>query len=222
MDNQTVPSVSTLYSQLRPSPWTLEDVLIKEVESGWSVLDMGCGPGRPMGDSGLLDFVSVTGVDGHVPSLEEARIRGYSNVIQSDLLSFLSATETGKFDCTISIDVVEHFPKERGFEFLTELIRVTSKKVIIMTPTGFLPQDPAPDNPHQEHLSGWYPDELVSLGFSRVYGVNGLKWLRGSYASPTVRPEKLGLVLSEASQVLARRKPTWARHFVAVLDRTTT
>lgn len=220
VNNSRVPASRSLYSRLRPSPWSLEDVLRLEIEPGWSVLDLGCGPGRPLADAGLLPEISATGVDGHIPSLETATSRGYTAVHESDLRGFLSEIAPGAYDCSMAIDVVEHFPKEQGFDFIAEMIRAARHKVVIMTPNGFVPQEPAPDNPHQEHLSGWLPEEFAALGFQRVYGINGLKRLRGPYAAPTIRPNSMGLVLSEASQLVARKRPSLAYHFVAVLDRT--
>jgi SAM-dependent methyltransferase len=193
-------------------------VLAKEIHAGWSVLDVGCGTGDKVLAAPLLAGVQLHGVDGHAPSLAEAKAAGYASVACADLMEFLRDCPTGSFDCVISLDVVEHFTRQGGAELIEEMCRVAVHRVILLTPTGFVPQAPAPDNPHQEHLSGWWPRDLAEHGFQRFYGINGWKRLRGEYANPTVRPRALGLVLAEMSQPLTTHAPNLAYQFIAVRD----
>ena len=210
--------VSSLYRRVLPDHAFAEGVLSDEVETGWRVLDVGCGTGAKPVAAGLCARVEVHGVDGHVPSLEAAKQASYASVTCSDLLDYLRNSPDGAFDCLISLDVVEHFPKETGAEFLDEMSRVAAHRVIVLTPTGFVPQPPAPDNPYQEHLSGWWPKDLAEHGFQRFYGLNGWRPLRGEYAHPTVRPAVIGLVLSEASQLAVMKSPDKAYQFIGVRD----
>ncbi len=209
---------SRLYRRVLPVRAFAEGVLAAEVEAGWRVLDVGCGTGAKVVAARLPPGVELHGVDGHVPSLEAAKEAGYASVTCSDLLDYLRNCPDGAFDCVISLDVVEHFPKEQGAEFLDELCRVAAHRVIVLTPTGFVTQPPAPDNPHQEHLSGWWPKDLAEHGFQRFYGLNGWRPLRGEYAHPTIRPAMIGLVLSEASQLAVMRSPNNAYQFIGVRD----
>jgi hypothetical protein len=106
----------------------------------------------------------------------------------------------------IALDVVEHFQKAAGLELISEATRVTRHKVIFLTSNGFQYQAPAPDNPFQEHLSGWTLQEFRDLGFSRITGINGIRALRGEYSAPRIKPKKLGLLLSRLTNSYVRTK----------------
>ena len=209
---------SSLYRRVLPKHAFAEGVIADEIEAGWRVLDVGCGTGAKVMASPLRHGVEVHGVDGHLTSLNAAKAAGYTSVTQGDLMEYLRGCPDDSFDCLISLDVVEHFHKEAGSAFLDEMSRVAAKRVIVLTPNGFVPQPPAPDNPYQEHLSGWTPADLADHGYSRFYGLNGWRPLRGEYAHPTVWPAPVGLVLSEVSQLAVMRTPSRAYQFIGVRD----
>ncbi len=210
--------LSRTYRAILPPTTFSEGVLAHEIEPGWRVLDVGCGTGAKLAAASLPTGVQLSGVDGHAPSLDLARAAGYSSVTHSDLLSFLESAQTASFDCVVSLDVVEHFTRADGAELIDQMCRVAARRVITLTPTGFVPQPPAPDNPHQEHLSGWWPQDFADRGFQRCYGINGLRSLRGPYAAPTIHPRTFGLAVSEATQLVVRKRPERAYQFIAVMD----
>lgn len=209
---------SRAYHAALPETTFAEGVLAKEIKAGWRVLDVGCGTGAKLTGAALPAGVSLFGVDGHQPSLDIALANGYSGATCSDLMEFLVASPDAAFDCLVSLDVVEHFTRSDGDELLRQMCRVARRRVIVLTPTGFVPQPPAPDNPHQEHLSGWWPEDFAQRGFDRCYGINGWRPLRGEYAAPTLRPRGLGLAASELTQLFVRTRPEHAYQFIAVRD----
>ena len=187
-------------------------VFASEISGFGSVLDLGCGRGDVLAQAGVLTASSVSGVDGHEPSLMAAKEAGYTDVTKSDVMSYLAKQESS------SVDVVEHFMKTEAVEPIAEATRVARHKVIFMTPNGFQYQAPAPDNSFQEHLSGWTPKEFYALGFTRITGINGLRQLRGEYSSPRIKPMKLGLLVSGATNSYVRTRPHRAFQFIAVKD----
>jgi hypothetical protein len=171
-----------------------------------------------LAQAGVLTSSRVGGVDGHEPSLMAAKEAGYTDVTNSDVMSYLAKQESSSVDVVVALDVVEHFMKTAGLELIAEATRVARHKVIFMTPNGFQYQAPAPDNPFQEHLSGWTPKEFYTLGFTRITGINGLRQLRGEYSSPRIQPMKLGLLVSGATNSYVRTRPHRAFQFIAVKD----
>ncbi len=123
----------------------------------------------------------------------------------------------GSFDAVIALDFIEHLPKDSGGRAVAEMKRVAQRTVVVMTPNGFVPQESA-ENPFQRHLSGWSLPELEALGF-KVFGIRGLRNLRGGFARPKIRPYPVGLGLSLLTAPLARVRPTWAFQLVGVWRR---
>ena len=193
-------------------------VFAAEIAGFDSVLDLGCGRGDVLAQAGVLTSSRVSGVDGYEPSLKAAKEAGYADVTKSDVMSYLAEQESGSVDVVIALDVVEHFMKKAGLELILEATRVARYKVIFMTPNGFQYQAPAPDNPFQEHLSGWTPKEFYELGFTRITGINGLRPLRGEYSAPRIKPIKLGLLVSGATNSYVKTRPHRAFQFIAVKD----
>ncbi len=87
--------------------------------------------------------------------------------------------------------------------------------MIIFTPCGFLAQPATTDNPYQEHVSGWLPDEFRQRGYV-VRGTGGPRPLRGMYAHPKIRPERVGEVVSMALQPFVYRLPGLAFSLLAI------
>lgn len=75
-----------------------------------------------------------------------------------------------KFDLVMLTAVIEHFEKEEGFRLLGLIKRRMRNNgmLVITTPNGFSPQRAAPDNPNEEHKSGWTiedVDRMKELGY---------------------------------------------------------
>lgn len=70
-------------------------------------------------------------------------------------------------------DVIEHLDRPDGEQLLAEMARIARLGTIVRTPYGFFEQEPEDvlweedrevRNPHQRHLSGWTPEELLVDG----------------------------------------------------------
>lgn len=197
---------------------TFISILNKELATTSTAIDFGCGSGARLGLSGALRHCLVDGVDAHGESLRLAKVSGYHETFRSEILPFASRLASDSYEAAIAIDVVEHFNEEDGRVLLAQMIRVAKFRVIVMTPTGFLHQPAAPDNPFQEHRSGWFPRQFELLGFDRIYGVYGHRLLRGEFGTPRLRPLRVGLRLSQLTERLVLHRPNAAFAFVAVKD----
>ncbi len=185
----------------------------KELAECRSCLDIGCGPESPVR---FLEFERSTGVDGYPPALETARQMHTHNKFH-----LAAATELDKhfseneFDCCIALDLIEHLTKKDGIKLLRDMETIASKKIVLFTPNGFLPQQ-SHDGDLQEHLSGWSAKEMESLGF-KVFGMHGHKALRGGQHQHRLKPAALSGIISALTHFLFTRKhPTQAAAILCV------
>ena len=142
------------------------------------VLDVGCGLASPLQYLGLEGSV---GIDGYEPAIATARKSGtHSDFMIGDIRQLSSVFSAKQFDACIALDVIEHLPKADGFALIRSMESVAKKRIIFLTPNGFLPQRHQERDDLQEHLSGWDASEMQQLGFT-VIGMLGPKSLRGEF-----------------------------------------
>lgn len=184
-----------------------------------TVLDVGCGV-----DAALLSKVPgipySVGVDLELPveasSSGDARER-HSDYRRLDIRTLSKHFEPGGFDCVVALDVIEHLPMDEGHELLTAMERIATKRVIVYTPNGFVPQPPAPGNPHQKHLSGWTVEDFEKRGYT-VIGVNGWRPLRGPYSAIRWHPTRFWGRVSLYSEGLVEARPRLAFQLLCVKE----
>ena len=167
-----------------------------------------------MRGSVVLSERSVDGVDIYRPALTHARdtlARGC--VVQADIRSL--PYRTGSYDVCVALDVIEHFSADDAQIVVGELERVASRRVCLMTPSGFVEQLPTDDEPWQEHKSGFQAADLERWGY-RVQGVGGLRFLRRGYAQVKYGP--VGAAVAVATAGMLRRAPQFSYHLFAVKD----
>ena len=94
--------------------------------------------------------------------------------------------------------------------------RCAAKKVVFLTPNGFLPQGQTEQGDLQEHQSGWEVGEMRRLGYD-VYGVLGAKGLRGAYHTLRHSPKFFwGLVSLFTHWLWTQRHPEAAAAILCV------
>jgi SAM-dependent methyltransferase len=183
--------------------------VLKELQGAKSVLDIGCGDtGWLVSDQGgiRLDNVVTIGYDIHRATIARARAKQqHTQYVLGDATSLVFDTKS--IDCVIAMEVIEHLPKEKGYQMISEMERVAIKKIIIQTPNGFFPQNQVDSNPYQKHMSGWSVDDFEALGFN-VHGLAGIRGLfepngAGKYRSPAM----LFGLLSTASRPMVYNLP---------------
>lgn len=203
-----------LYNRIYPSYHYL---LMNSVKNMDSLLDVGCGTKSP------LQFISnrgfSVGFDVHRPSIEESRKKGiHDEYIEGSINQLSSIFSDDQFDYVIANDVIEHLTPEAGILFLDQLERIARKRVVIFTPSGFVPQKAYDGNPWMEHLSGWDPEFFLSRGYV-VHGVNGLKYLRGERRKIKYKPIIFFKFLAWVSQYIVYKHPKYAFAQFAVLTK---
>lgn len=194
----------------RCRPYGLFHVLQQALEGCETVLDVGCGSYSIM--RYLTPGRSFTGLDKYSPSLRNNR-NYYDRLLQADIMQ--CPIEDKSFDAVVAMDVIEHLSREDGLKMLETIETIARKSVVIHTPNGYLHQPPAPDNPWQEHRSGWAVSDFRSCGYE-VFGISGSKRLRGEYARIKRRPLFFWELISACSAPYCRRHPESAFSLCAV------
>jgi len=196
-----------------------EQALTSALDEGFeSLIDVGCGVASRLSSqvAGIIPF--TVGVDGFLPVIQDSvRTGPYTQYHCLDALSVGDRFEPESFDVAMALDVIEHFPKEQGYELLKVLEMVARRRVVIFTPSGFLPQGDKAGNPLQVHQSGWRAEDFERRGYD-VTGVNGWKPLRGAEWEPRIRPASVGHRVSAITQPLITRRPNLAFQMLAVRD----
>lgn len=148
-------------------------LLKKHASDCQSILDLGCGSASP------IKYIKVPysiGVDIFFSYLKQSKSkRIHTDYIYADLTNVNFKEKS--VDAVFLLHVVEHLNKVDAIKLIKKSETWGRKKVIIVAPNGYIPQDEYDCNPYQKHLSGWSVEEFESLGY-RVYGVGGLKIFR--------------------------------------------
>ena len=178
------------------------------------VLDVGCGKTNNMRRLGIKHS---TGFDGYAPYLDEAKQNHlHDEYVLGDVRELEQHFKPGQFDTVLALDVIEHLPREDGLKMMRSMEKIARRKVVLFTPSGFLPQRSYHDNALQEHLSGWEPAEMRGYGYE-VIGALGPKSLRGELHSLKGRPKMFWGIISLLGHFLwTRRTPEKAAAILCV------
>ncbi len=181
-----------------------------------SLLDVGCGNNSPI--KHFSNKLYTVGVDAYIPSIEKSKNQGIHNdYLNIDVMDIREKINSKSFDCVLASDLIEHLTKENGLKLIKMMEEIATKKVIIFTPNGFLPQGEYDNNPWQIHHSGWDVEEMQDLGY-KIIGINGWKSLRGEYAIIKFKPIFLWTLLSDITQLYVRNKPKYAFQILCVKE----
>lgn len=161
-----------------------------------AILDLGCGEtGSPIRffitKGQILDGIDLSSTS--IAHLQKKSHQQYRSVHRADVRQLTPDVLDG-YDLVTAFDLLEHLPKADATALL-ERLEASGRQILILTPNGFIPQPPAPDNPHQEHLSGWTAAEFRQRGY-RVYGIYGPRPWRTNHGALTYRPRLLWGILS--------------------------
>jgi ubiquinone/menaquinone biosynthesis C-methylase UbiE len=156
----------------------IDESAILGLSEGKIVLDCGCGIGR-WGYLLRKKGYTVVGFDiKKNNTLQAKKYSKYQDLVVADAscIPFKDVT----FDCLIAIELLEHLPKKKGIQFLNETKRLTKRKVVLSTPSGFF--EALCDLPEEKHQAGWTQAELEEQGFFCSIHKNRLyDWLLCTY-----------------------------------------
>ncbi|MBI1388867.1 MAG: methyltransferase domain-containing protein [bacterium] len=142
--------------------------IAQELQGANLVLDVGGGSGFTLTEVKKChpdpDAMFIVSMDVWMPTILEARTK-YSlpHYVQAD--AFRIPFKSQSVDAALMIDVIEHFEQHDAIKVLHEIRRVVKHKIIVYTPTGFMPQDEEDGNPYQRHRSGWRAMDFRRMGF---------------------------------------------------------
>jgi hypothetical protein len=186
------------------------------------VVDLGCGLAEYWKSGALkkaLDsnILELTLIDASDTFSKMDNVFGPNVTMRAGLIpEVLEVLSENFFDVSIALDLIEHFPKHTGLNFLYEVDRVTSLSSIIFTPNGLVWQPPSENNPWNAHLSGWQPRELRELGWTNTYGTFGFKKSYGPYGLRKNRFNKFTFAIHLLSFPIIKRYPRLAFSFLAI------
>lgn len=151
-----------------------------------SVLDVGCGSNSVIGTFPKIFYSE--GIDIYEPSIKESKRRKiHAKYIVGDILDIDEYYKEKSFEAVIALDVVEHLEKKDARMLLKKMEKIAEKRIIILTPNGFIQQGDHKDNPYQKHKSGWSRRDFEKEGYV-VYGLRSFKFLRGELAIIKLKP----------------------------------
>ena len=199
-----------IYSTFFPNSLYL---LKRELRKCNNIIDLGCGSSSPIKYL-RNELKYYLGVDRSYQSVLSSKKQNIHNgYLVYDLMDIDVLKRS--FDCAISLDVIEHFHKIDGLKFIKKMETISKRKILILTPNGFIPQASFDNNRFQEHLSGYDYKEMIDMGFT-VYGINGHKKLRGSRAEIKKKPRWIWFCISEFSQLYTYFFPKNAFHLFCI------
>lgn len=182
-----------------------------------SLLDLGCGSNSPV--SFIKNLVPYrVGVDLFEPSVKKSIELGIHNEYKLvNILEIDKVFNQNSFDMVIASDVIEHLEKSEGYKLLDLMEKLAKKRIIVLTPNGFLEQGVFDNNIYQIHKSGWEVEEFLDRGY-KVYGIMGNKKLRGEYSLPKIKPNFVGNRISYMTQDSTLNDPKKAFSIMCVKE----
>lgn len=193
----------------------------KYLDSCETVLDVGCGDNSPLGF--FEKKYKTLGIDGYKASVQLSKKKElHDDYIVGDIKKLTTLVKAKSFDAAIALDVIEHLEKEDGYKLLKDMERVAKKRVIIITPNGFVPQYNK-GNKLQAHLSGWSVDDFKKLGY-KVEGIYGTKFcnvFRNEEAQLRFKPRILwtfvwGVIVEVTHHLYTKKNPERSIGLLAV------
>lgn len=173
-----------------------------------SVLDLGCGADSPI--QHLPESVKRVGLDAFEEAIRKSKAKGiHDEYCCADVLDAADIFGKNSFDAAVASDLIEHLPKDQGYELMQMMEKVARRKSVLFTPNGFLKQKTYNNNPFQEHLSGWTPSEMADNGYD-VVGMKGAKCLRGEKSKIKYSPVRIVRLTSRISQYFVKNRPELA------------
>lgn len=193
-------------------------VLFSKLGGCKKVLELGCGSNSLLVKTGAVKNLDVYAVDIYKPYVDShIRDGTYKSCVCADITEI--AFVDGEFGAVVCIDVLEHIPKQKVIDSgLLSSMKRWGKKVILITPNGYIDNALIDANMYQEHVSGWSREELESYGY-KVRGLSGWKKLRAEKSDLRYTfPFLAWALVSVMSEIITYFVPQWSFHLLATYE----
>lgn len=208
--NKKLKIIKSLFPNLPAISYNIE--LINVLKDCKTVLDVGCGSSSPLR---FLKFENSVGIEGDRTSFKKTKKnRIHNKYYLMNINKIGNKFRKKQFECCVALDVIEHLKKEDGYKLINNMQALASKKIVLFTPNGYMPQYDH-QNRYQEHLSGWTAQEMKEMGFA-VIGMFGYKALKGEGHGLKYKPKIFWGIISEITQFYTRFHPKYASALLCV------
>ena len=147
MGNSNKASLTEMLKKLRPDFCAIE---LKKLilPSATSLLDVGCGE-NSIAKIFRGRMAKTIGVEIFPEAIEKAKKLGTHDEYHIiDALDIDRLFMAGQIDCVLCRGTVEHLEKEKAFDLIKKMEKISKKVIIIETTNGFYPQGEFEGNPH--------------------------------------------------------------------------
>jgi 2-polyprenyl-3-methyl-5-hydroxy-6-metoxy-1,4-benzoquinol methylase len=194
--------------------------LKREFRQCSSFLELGCGKDSPA-TSLVRNFNLSVGLDLHQPSLRKNKEkRHFKDYVLADIRD--PPFKSNSFDCVVALDVIEHLSKPSGYRLMEHMENISLKKIVILTPNGCCHKEHIEDsNILQHHRSAWVLSEFLSRGHT-VFGINGIRALRGEQGHATIKPKLIGHLVSKLTDRFVYNCPQMAFQLLCIKSKSKT
>ncbi|MDO9478143.1 MAG: class I SAM-dependent methyltransferase [Pseudohongiella sp.] len=110
--------------------------------------------------------IVIDGIEAFKDYITPVHEYAYNNIFIGNAMDVLP-TLTQRYDIVLAIDILEHFDKDEGRQFIELLKHVCSGSVLVSTPKEFIEQH-IEANPYEDHRSCWSLADLQACGFTAV------------------------------------------------------
>jgi len=189
--------------------------LQEQIKDCNEILDLGCGYNSPLGQIKKKNMHTV-GVDIFEKYIKVNKKKNiHDESVCLDILEIDEKYPEKSFDCVLLLDVIEHLEKLDAIKLIGKVEKIARKKIVIFTPNGFFHQKEYHNNIYQRHRSGWKVKDFRKMGF-KIYGIHGLKFIRGDLVKIKFRPFKLWNRVSQFSNLFVKYLPQFAFNLLCV------
>lgn len=111
--------------------------------------------------------VRIDGIEGYAGYLTPVHDYAYNSLRIGNALDLLPQIASDSYDLVMAIDILEHFDKAQGLQFLGQCRRIARRMALISTPKDFCAQH-VEANPFEDHRSHWTQADLQAAGYART------------------------------------------------------
>lgn len=139
-------------------------------------LDLGCGQGQLLKFAKSLGYSDAEGVDLSDEMLVGARQEGL-RVRRGDVFEAVRAAPNDHYSIVSCFDILEHFPKEQGYELVTEIFRIIKPGGLLLTrtPNAYSPWGMAITCSDLTHDAAYTEATLLQMGLLAGFSSGNVK-----------------------------------------------